>query len=190
MSDVSNVRQIAQREGTISSIESRLNVDDDAMSRGIPAPQVQQTSAQPNNPISPLARKDGQAGDTAQPAATLQQPSDTSAQQQNVVTSQQPPAAATAQTSTSSGQSAQTSNVQVPRLGNSPRLPPTVANFPSPYPATVMYPHVPSSVSVPQRSMSRLIGDPRLGASNISLPCYYPSTWAMPSQSNLFAASR
>ena len=74
-------------------------------------------------------------------------------------------------------------------LGTTPGLPPTVQNFPMINRPTVMHPHQPSSVYHQQRSLAAMSGPARHGSTS-SLPCYYPSTWAMPSQSNLAATSR
>ena len=63
--DISDVQQIAQREGTISSMDSRLDANPDDMISGIPAPQNIQGSVQPA--ISPLALPDQSTQQVATP---------------------------------------------------------------------------------------------------------------------------
>ena len=54
----------------------------------------------------------------------------------------------------------------------------------------IILPHVPSSYFSHNTSLSPLSGFMNVGGSTQSLPCYYPSTWGVPSQMNLAHASR
>ena len=54
----------------------------------------------------------------------------------------------------------------------------------------VMYQHIPMAYYGQNTSLSTLYSPTPGFASTASLPCYYPSTWGMPSQANLARASR
>ena len=166
MPDVTDVRQLAQRHGTISSTDSRLNVDPDLMARGLAPPSGQQVvSRSVATPPSPLAST------AVQQAGVSQQ---IQAQQSPVVGTSDPspqPSTATAQPAAATATFAQPS----PAVG---------LNYPA-----VMYQHIPSSTYGQHSSLSGFHGGLQ-GASTSSLPCYYPSTLGMPSQANIPAAFR